>query len=115
MTLLSSMKDPVTGARKFANLSTVMNGILVIFHSNADCERIFSMLTKNKTEMRATLATATVGSILVRKTMMNATSSTCYLTEHSQQQLHSAKSATHKHLSNATASESAPSSLSSAN
>jgi len=113
--LISSMKDPVTGARKFANLSTVMNGILVIFHSNADCERIFSMLTKNKTDMRATLATATVGSILVRKTMMNATSSTCYLTEHSQQQLHSAKSATHKHLSNATASESAPSSLSSAN
>ena len=28
----------------FENLSTVMLGVLVIFHSNADCERVFSHL-----------------------------------------------------------------------
>ena len=48
--LISNMKDPVTGTRKFVNLSTIMNGILVILHSNADCERIFSLLTKNETD-----------------------------------------------------------------
>ena len=34
-----------TGGRKlFESLSSVMLGVLVIFHSNADCERVFSHL-----------------------------------------------------------------------
>ena len=32
----------------FANLSTVVKGMLTIFHSSADCERIFSVVNKHK-------------------------------------------------------------------
>lgn len=36
------------GKEVFSNLSVVMLGILVIIHSNADCERIFSLVKKKK-------------------------------------------------------------------
>lgn len=55
------------GVEVFKNLSAVMLGILVIFHSNADCERIFSLVGKNKTEFRASLATSTISSLVTRK------------------------------------------------
>lgn len=92
---ISQIADPATGKAKFANLSTVIKGILVIFHSNADCERIFSLLNKNKTDQRCNLSTKTVGSLMTRKMMTTAKSRVCYTSEYTTQLLSSCKSATY--------------------
>lgn len=95
--MISNIIDPLSGRKRFGNLSNVMKGILVMFHSNADCERIFSLVRKNKTDYRASLSTGTLGSLITRKTMMNATSKLCHTSEHNQQLLIKAKSATYQH------------------
>lgn len=41
---INNIKDPGTGNYKFSNLCAIVKGILVIFHSNADSERIFSLV-----------------------------------------------------------------------
>jgi len=66
------------GKKLFANFSTVMLGVCMIFHSNADCERIFSLVTKNKTQYRASLSTEMLSSLVTRKVMMASKGSTCY-------------------------------------
>ena len=86
--LISQTKDSVTGNRRFQNINAVMKGILVIFHSNADCERTFSFVTKNKTLYRANMS---LGSL------MSAMSKPFHSVEHSQELLKKAKSATYVH------------------
>lgn len=54
------MKDPVKGANTFLVLAKFMTAILIIPHSNADCERLFSMVRKNKTESRSSIALGTL-------------------------------------------------------
>ena len=103
---ISQIKDPASGNDKYGNISAVMKGILVIFHSNADCERIFSLVTKNKTDYRVNLSTATLGSLITRKTMMSATSKVCHSSDHSHELLKTAKSATYKHHQLAAATNS---------
>eukprot|EP00745_Piridium_sociabile_P042334 TRINITY_DN85106_c0_g1_i3.p1 TRINITY_DN85106_c0_g1~~TRINITY_DN85106_c0_g1_i3.p1 ORF type:complete len:128 (-),score=33.28 TRINITY_DN85106_c0_g1_i3:78-461(-) len=48
-------------------LSLVMRGILVIPHSSAPCERIFSCVRKNKTPQRSSLSIETLESLQVLK------------------------------------------------
>lgn len=60
------------GGKLFANLSTITLGVLVIFHSHADCERVFSLVTKTKIQYRASLSTDTLSSLVTRKAMMAA-------------------------------------------
>jgi hypothetical protein len=96
--MISQIKDPATGNDKYGKISAVMKGILVMFHSNADCERLFSMVTKNKTEYRSNLSSATLGNLITRKTMMSATCKVCHTSDHSQELLKKAKTATYKHL-----------------
>lgn len=103
---ISQIKDPASGNDKYGTISAVMKGILVIFHSNADCERIFSLVTKNKTDYRVNLSTATLGSLIIRKTMMSATSKVCHSSDHSHELLKAAKSATYKHHQLAAATNS---------
>lgn len=55
------------GQEIFSSLSAVRLGILVIYHSNADCERIF-----NKTQYRASLSTDMIGALVTRKVSMAA-------------------------------------------
>ena len=50
---LLGQKTDGNGQRKYAFLSKVMLAVLCIFHSNADCERVFSLVTKNKTQVQA--------------------------------------------------------------
>jgi hypothetical protein len=71
-----------------------MKGILVIFHSNAYCERIFSQVNKNKTEFRPNMSTKTLGSLLTRKTIMSAHSQVCHSMQYTSDELYRAKSAT---------------------
>lgn len=63
---IGQTKD-AAGVPMFSNLARVMLGILIIPHSNASCERIFSCVRKNKTDQRASLSDKTVDSLMVVK------------------------------------------------
>ena len=92
------------GRKLFHGLSTVMLGILLIFHSNADCERMFSLVTKNKTKYRASLSTDMLSSLVTRKVMMAAKNSVCHMEDYSDTLLRRAKSSSYEaKLSNAAA------------
>lgn len=71
-------------------------GILVIFHSNADCERVFSLVTKNKTQHRASLSTDMLRSLVTHKVMMSAKQQVCRTQTFSDTLLRKAKSATYE-------------------
>lgn len=77
----------------FSNLSAVMLGILVVFHSNADCERIFSLVGKNKTQYRANMGTDLVSALVTRKVCMAAKGTVCHMENFSDALLRKAKSA----------------------
>ena len=85
----------VGGQKVYANVAKVMLGICVMFHSNADCERIFSLVTKNKTQYRPTLSTDMLSSLVTHKTVMVARNEVCYQT-YSGGWLIKAKSATYE-------------------
>lgn len=89
------------GTKLFAKLSKVMLGICVIFHSNADCERIFSLVVKNKTQYRASLSTEMLSSLVSRKVTISTNCSICYNENFSDSVLQKAKSATSNTLKNA--------------
>lgn len=63
---ISHVKD-AAGVPLFSHLSKVMLGILIIPHSNSECERIFSCVRKNKTDQRASLSASTLDSLMVVK------------------------------------------------
>ncbi|XP_034090540.1 uncharacterized protein LOC117558368 isoform X2 [Gymnodraco acuticeps] len=46
---LASMKNKVTGMSRFGRLSRIAKLVLVLPHSNADTERVFSVVGLNKT------------------------------------------------------------------
>ncbi|XP_077422813.1 uncharacterized protein LOC144052536 [Vanacampus margaritifer] len=91
---LSKLKDPATGKAKFGALFKVAKSVLVIYHSNADCERIFSHVNKNKTEFRASLSTKVLGSLMTRKMMMTSSGYKCHSVTHSKDQLKKSKRCT---------------------
>lgn len=61
--LIGQNKD-ITGNYKYTNLMNFMLAILVIFHSNVGCERIFSLVTKNKTKYRPNMNSETLSSFV---------------------------------------------------
>ena len=63
---ISQLKD-CEGINRFGVLSRVVKGILVISHSNASCERLFSMVGKNMTENRPNLSNTALESLLIQK------------------------------------------------
>ena len=52
---------------RFGNLSTLAKHLLVLPHSNADPERLFSMVRKIDTEQRKRLDSSTVNALLSAK------------------------------------------------
>lgn len=58
--LIGQLKD-LNMNTKYPSLSRLMTAVLLIFHSNADCERVFSFVTKAKTKFRASMSTETLG------------------------------------------------------
>ena len=58
-----AMRTPL-GARRFPTLARVMAALLALPHSNADCERAFSMVRKVHTECRKSLGADTVTAYL---------------------------------------------------
>ena len=79
------------GTPKFRKLCHIMLGILSIPHSNAECERIFSQVRKNKTDFRGSLSDNMLSALLVKKSRAN---SQCYNEEFSASFLKKAKAAT---------------------
>jgi hypothetical protein len=67
---LGKVKPPDCAALKYAHLSKLMLCILVIPHSNADSERVFSGVRKNQTDFRPNLSVPTLESLLMLKTTM---------------------------------------------
>ena len=96
--LISQLKDSITGRNKFPLLCQVMKGILVLYHSNADCERLFSVVNKNKTEFRSRLSNPVLSALLVCKTFMASAGTKCFEMQHDSLLLSKAKSATYEHL-----------------
>jgi hAT family C-terminal dimerisation region len=92
---LSNVKDVSTGRAKYPLLTTLMKAVLTMYHSNADCERFFSSVRKNKTDFRASMNTGTLSNILTHKTAMSAKSQVCHSAQHSDALLRKAKSSTY--------------------
>ena len=53
---LASLKDPVTKQPRFQLLCEVARLVLTLPHSNADEERVFSLIRQNKTDARSSLS-----------------------------------------------------------
>ena len=64
-----------TSQKRFSNLAGLCKTLLVLPHSNADPERLFSMVCKIDTEQRGSLSSSTVQDLLTVK--MN-TDSSCF-------------------------------------
>ncbi|KAK1880620.1 N-(5'-phosphoribosyl)anthranilate isomerase [Dissostichus eleginoides] len=65
---MSSIKCKVTGLCQFGRLTKIAQLVLVLPHSNADAERVFSMVGLNKTKTRNSLALdGTLSSIMTVK------------------------------------------------
>ncbi|CAN7981898.1 unnamed protein product, partial [Ixodes pacificus] len=79
------------GLLKFGHTSAVMLGILSIPHSNAECERQFSVIKKNRTQFRTSMSDTTLGNILLAKCYRGKH---CYARQYSQDFLKKAASAT---------------------
>ncbi|XP_053267948.1 uncharacterized protein LOC128425383 [Pleuronectes platessa] len=65
---MATRKHKVTGAKEFERLAAVAKLVLVLPHSNADAERVFSVVGLNKTKTRNSLALdGTLSSIMAIK------------------------------------------------
>ena len=93
---ISSMTS-ASGVLMFSNLAKIMLSVLTIFHSNSDCERVFSIVKKNLTESRKDLKTETVNALLLRK-LKGLSQQCCYEQKYDDKLLKSAKSATYTQL-----------------
>ncbi|GFN83338.1 hypothetical protein PoB_000984400 [Plakobranchus ocellatus] len=71
------------GRPKYPCLSKFMKGLCCLPHSNADSERIFSMVRKNQTVFRSSLSTTTLSALLVQKVNMASTGVPCHQQEFS--------------------------------
>lgn len=74
----------------YSRLGKAMLGILTFPHSNATCERIFSLVRRNKTDFRCSMSISTLQSILIAKSQI----SVCYSQKYEKDFLKKAKSAT---------------------
>jgi len=89
---LSILKDKITGDLRFRKLSAIAKLVLTLPQSNADEERVFSLIRKNKILSRSSLdINNTLSSILTVK-MSNL--EPCYKYERTSEVLLAAKKAT---------------------
>lgn len=85
----------VEGTLRFQRVSVVMLEILLIPHSNAECEQIFSTVNKTRTEFRSSVTDTSLESLLMVK---GHQSGTCFEQNYTEKFLEQAKSATAKSL-----------------
>ncbi|XP_038065360.1 uncharacterized protein LOC119735640 [Patiria miniata] len=97
--VLAAEKDP-SGQLCYDRLAKVMLGILTIPHSNAECERVFSQVRKNKTDFRGSMSTDVLSSVLITKAQQRGP---CYSRDFDDKFLRRAKSATYRTLNESDA------------
>ena len=91
---LSQMKT-VEGTIRFSHIAKVARAVLILPHSNAEEERVFSLVTKNKTVFRPNLALdGTLSSLVTVKLASPESSVPCYKFEPTDKMLKDAKKAT---------------------
>lgn len=90
--LISNYKNQL-GDYPFKRIARAMSFILSIPHSNAECERVFSIIKKQKTEFRSSLSNETLENLLIMKCNLK---SKCYEHEFDESFLSKAKSCTYK-------------------
>ena len=88
---VGAIKDLTRHSEKYSLLCRVMKAILLIFHSNSDCERVFSIVTKNKTKQRASLGPKTLSSLMVHRLAMETRNKVCHQNTYSSDVLRRAK------------------------
>ena len=93
-TLMADVIGP-SGQLCYDRLAKVMLGIPTIPHSNAECERVFSQVRKNKTDFRGSMSNNLLSALLVTKAQQKGP---CYAREFDTLFLKRAKSATYKAL-----------------
>lgn len=81
----------VDGMAKYNRIARVMLSILSIPHSNAECERIFSLIKKNRTQFRSSMSNETLEAISILKCRQ---SGVCFEQNYSPDFLKKAKKAT---------------------
>ena len=102
---IGMMVDLQRKQTKYSLLTKVMKCILVIFHSNSDAERVFSMVDKIKTKQRGNMSTRTMSSLLTHKLSMQNRDMKCYSTTYSEEVLRAAKKSTYVALHTASTSK----------
>ena len=93
--IISRIQD-ANGCKKYSLLSTVMKAVLVIPHSNASCERVFSIVRKNKTDFRGSMSVKMLQSLLVEKIANSGIP--CHQREYSKELLKKVKQSTYHSL-----------------
>lgn len=91
---ISQIINPVSGQKKYIALPKLMLAVLLIPHSNAITERVFSIVRKNQTEFRPSLDLTVLNALLVEKVKCSSTKEKCFQRTFSEEQLKSAKKAT---------------------
>lgn len=89
--LISDLKNEM-GEKKYGRLAKTMLSLLVIPHSNAECERTFSQIRKIKTDFRASLSNKNLENLLIVKCSKKVK---CFEENFSSEFLKKAKSATY--------------------
>ena len=91
---IANMNIPDSNAKRFKLLPKVAEIVLIIPHSNAELERLFSIVRKNKSlEHSSMKLDGTLSSILSMKTMYPVSSVPCYLWKPSDDKLKTSKRA----------------------
>lgn len=93
---IGAMTD-TDGRPTFKELSEVMLAILTLFHANADCERIFSLVRKTKTELHGQLLTSSLNASIVQKCYNLARNIDCHEFSPDRATLRACKSATREY------------------
>lgn len=92
---IANMKMPETNVPRFRHLLKVAEVVLVLPHSNAEEERLFSIVRKNKTDSRSSMKlSGTLSSILAMKSSFPESSTPCSQWQPDDSLLKKAKSAT---------------------
>ena len=92
--MISQMQD-MLGNFKYKHLARVMSAILAVPHSNADCERVFSLVRKSRIEARSSMTSETLESLLIQK-VTAVHSGPCYSVGKCDVMVGVAKSVVHK-------------------
>ena len=92
--LIGRIKDEATGLPKYPDLAHVANCVLLIPHSNACCERVFSAVRKYRTDFRSSMAADTLEALCTLKIQGRV----CHEVQFTKEETKLAKSATVKVL-----------------